>query len=406
MPTIKLMVKPDNTFLNLLLYEGLLSLTRFIGVDARVGINQLELPFNALRRVFKLAGSSRDVLKDIDFIKINFIGNDLVHNIGAKILLRSGVKVAKNVRIRDYTTLIKYLINSASKIIDLKDDELVLRIMRGELVIGRNKVIGAPQLFKVDRYTGYTSLDAGTTYQQYTIKTSPQWILIGVLGLMSSYVARVIAKRKASHYFIFLSPDEIVDILARKDPIYVSNIMNLKRKLIERLREIFRRSVPEDLILLKILLDTSLIDELKKLDIDHMSFQLYRLVIEGQTYKIYSTLPITIYSKPYYLEILKGIVSNVDKLIEEVRNSLDPSKPILRAIYSFHTDNKYPEADHMIEAIHEIYRLIALGDPSGLYGFIRGLETVSMALDRSRDENSRRRAGQYRRILSNISYFI
>ncbi|MCD6487630.1 MAG: hypothetical protein J7K21_00190 [Desulfurococcales archaeon] len=406
MPRIKLMVKPDNTFLNLLLYEGLLTLIQYSGTDVRININEIELPHDALRRVLKAVRDSEDARKELDFVKIGFVGNDLRHKIGAAILLKTGIPISKSISIKNYASVLKYLVDNADRIFDLMDDELLFNIISGNLVIGRKKAISAPQLFKIDRYTGFTSLDANTTYKQYGVRASIQWIIIGILGIMSSYVTQAGTKREFSHHFLFLSPDEIAGMVGSRDPVYIFNIMMLKKKLIHRLREILKRPIPEELLLLKILLDTGLIAELRRLDIDHIAFQLYRIVVEGQTYKIYNTVPIILYSMPYYLDLLNRIARDGEKLVESLRKALDTKSPIIRAIYSFHIDNKYPEADHMVSAIHELYRLIALGDPSGLYGFMRELETASKALEESSEEDSRNRARQYRRIIKEISYHI
>ncbi len=407
MPRIDLLVKPDNTFLSQILYEGLLILIQHSS-EARIDINSLELPHDVVRRVLKTYRDNDDLRGELNYIKIGFVGNDLRYHIGSTILSNIGIHIDRKIAIKKYVDVINHLLNNVEHVKDLVDDVLIYKISGGKLVIGRKygEVIGAPQLFKIDRYTGLTSLDTDTTFKHFGTASTIQWILIGILGILSSYVTLAGFKREFSHYFLFLSPDEIVNMLGKGDQGYIYNVMVLKKKLIKRLREVLQRPVFDELLLLEILLDTSLVSELKKLDIDHLSFQLYRVVSEGQTYKIYNILPITLYSKPYYIDLLDRVARDRDGLLDSLRKALDTRGPILRAIYSFHTDNKYVEADHMVSAVRELYRLIISSEPDGLYGFLREIEASATVLENSRDERERGRAKQYRRILREISYYL
>ncbi len=399
---LKLLVKPDNTFLTQIIYEGILALTYYNRDRAQTSIDHIELPHDAFRRLFELIKNDEKQYEKILQTKIIFVGNDRKHKLPLKILRSLGIDPG-DIDIGTYGELGKVLIENLSHIPDLKDSTLTYKISKGSIIISNDtKYIAAPQLFKVDRYTGYTSLDKDTMYKQFVLRSSPTWLLIGIIGVISSYMSSF----GNTHYFIFLSPDEIIETIAKNDPNYIYNVFSMKQYILDRLKEILETYVPEEVVILSALLDLNLINELRRNELDYISFQIYRVVVEGNTYKVYNTTTLTIYSRPYYLDVIERMIRNSEKIIEILSEALSGRSVIIRALRSLAYDNVYPEANHVLSGIHELYRLITFGDPNGFYGFLRELETACKVLEAKDDSASKARLKQYKRILNNISKYI
>jgi len=402
MPVLKLLVKPDNTFLTQIIYEGILALIYYNRDKAETKIDHIELPHDAFRRLFELIKNDEKQYEKIINARIGFVGNDKKHKVPNRILAGLGISIS-GANINTYGDLARILIENYTRIPDVNDSVLTYSIHGGNLFIGKEKInVTAPQLFKIDRYTGYTTLDKDTTYQQFTLKASQTWALLGVIGVVSSYVSSF----GNTHYFVFLSPDEIVELLVKSDPDYIYNVFSIKQKVMNRLRDILKAYVPEEVVILSTLLDLSLIYELRNNELDHISFQIYRVVVEGNTYKVYNTTALTIYSRPYYLDVIERMIRNSEKIVEILSEALSGRSVIIQALRSLAYDNVYPEANHVLSGIHELYRLITFGDPNGFYGFLRELETVCKVLEAKDDSASKARLKQYKRILNNISKYI
>ncbi len=400
MPSIKLHVKPDNTFLTNIMYEGILALIQYNRDRATVSLDKVDLPANALRRLFKQISMDEKLSKTYRSIYMRLIGNDIKHKIGEKILESAGITGVQE-KITSIGQIIDKLLENYDMIIDIPDTDYTYTIARKNLVIGSpgKKVISAPQIFKADRYTGFTTLDMDTTFEQFTVKSEPVFLIIGALGLASSYISGA----DNHYYFLFLSPDEILEALARRDPEYIYNIMSIKRRVIEELRGIMKTRLPEEAIILKIALDLNIYKELAGHEIDHLSMQLYVVAHEGNAVKIYGKIPLTIYSKPYRIYVLEKITGKPEKLLEALSEALGPGSPVVKALQLLTARNKPADADHALRSVRELYRLIASGDISGLYGFLRELGNAERALEAEHDASSIRRAEAYARLLTRIS---
>lgn len=401
MPSIKLYVKPDNTFLTQLIYDGLLTLIHYNRVNTKFNTNTIEIPKDSLRKVFESIKQDKELVEKISEIRLRFVGNDKRHQIPSKILKSIGIIVSRD--INTYGELLNIFLDNAKNIPDLDDLDLIYRISsKDSFIVGEKEEITAPQLFKIDRYTGFTSPDTKTTYQQYTLRTTSRWMLISLIGILSSYISSY----RNEYYFVFLSPDDIIMLLARGDPNLVYNIMSIKNLLNKKLKDVLKTTIPEEIIVLSILFDLNIIKVITSYEIEHVSFQIYRIASEGNTFKIYSTIPITIYSNPYYLDILKESVKDYEKLVEELNNAFSGNGIIIQAIRSISSKNPYPEAEHVLSASYQLYKLITVGDINGLYSFLRELENACSILESRKDEKLKIRFKIYKRLLTTISKYI
>ncbi|OYT39706.1 MAG: hypothetical protein B6U89_03650 [Desulfurococcales archaeon ex4484_58] len=401
MPIIKFLTKPDNTFLNLSLYEGILSLIKYVA-SIDFNENQLIMGNDTYRLFFKLVSSSKEWNTRIAQFRVRFVGNDINHRIPARILRALGIDVGDE-KITSYDVFLNYLIKNYERLVDVSDDELVFMLIGNTSIVGKytKDLLPAPQLFKIERYTSYTSLDTHVTYNQYGLKMTRDLTLISLIGLLSSYTVSAGGRGDFSYYFLFYSPDEISMLLSSRDRDLIDNLYTLKNKLIRKFQQLIKTPLPEDILLLEVMIDLELIKSVRELELDQISFLLYRIVPEGQTYKIYNTSPITIYSEPYYMSVLEKHVKNPDKFLEVLIDALKPENAILRAIYSLSWTEKMLEADQALMATRYLYWFISSGDPNGLYGFIRELKN---AYEKVKNE-APGRARFYSSIVSSLSKY-
>lgn len=403
MPVIKLLTKPDNTILNLLIYEGILAVVRY-GCTRKFSADEIILDEDAYRCVFRRIDLDKHAKERLASIRLSYIGNDVKNSLPIKILRSLGIDVDDKRRITRYSEMLGLMVEKYNQLVDAGDDELSFRFSAksSEIIIGKSEeAVTAPQLLKIDRYTGYTSLDMDTTFRQYTLRASKNIILLSHLGVLTSYAGSTITDKTTTHYFLFFSPEEIIGLLASGDQYKVSNIFGLKNKLVERLGRVATYTGFTEILLMEALMDLELYDLMKKYNIEHASFLLYRVVPEGNSYKIYGAEPINLYSDPVFLHVLEKHVSRPDDFIRVLLEALKPGGTILGALGSLNRENKYEEADNVLVAVQNLYRFVSTGDLGGLYGFIREIEN---AYNITKEKNPGR-ARSYRELLSRISFF-
>ncbi|NPA98744.1 MAG: hypothetical protein GXO43_05130 [Crenarchaeota archaeon] len=398
MVQIKLHVKPDNLFLTQIIYEGIMLVLQHNTDTAKITLEKIELIGDALRKTLQEISGDEELAKHYRAVNIRLAGNDIKYNLGGKLLKAVGIDT-KN-RITNIGQIIESLLKNFDKIKDISDIEYTYIIGKDFVIGNKSKdLLSGIQLFKTDRYTGLTSLDTDTTYQQFTVKSDPLLYLFAILGLASSYAGGTFEHS----YHVFLSPDEIIEILARGDPEYLYNVMSLKREVIRRLREILRSRVPEELLLLKTLIDLGLQELMIKYEIDHLSLQIYVVAREGNTFKIYNKIPLTIYARPYYMEVLRQLSREPEKLIEALQETISPNSSLVKTLQMLEANRKPPDTAHAITAIRMLHRLIISGEPDSLYSFLREIETAAKILEQEGAPASLNRAKGYKYILSRIS---
>jgi len=394
---LELGVPLDSTFLSGVIYEGILYILN--QVPGSFSLDRVELPDDFLCRAYGSIEESK-----VKETSVALVGNDIKYNVIDKFLEKLGIK--ERPLKKTYGELLK-LLKEQCKSISINRDKIVVKAEIKEesmLLDAERSELAAPQLFKVDRYTGFSTLEMKTTSERLGLEASPEIILIGLLGVYSSHITTVRAQDSTHHYFLFLSPDEVTSILASGDPLRLTNIYSIKESLRELLSETLRSSVTSEVMVLEVMLSTKIRSELMKMNLDKVDFNVFKISPEGgMTYKIYETVPISVYREPMFYTILAERGIRADKLCEKLHEALSPNDVIMEALRSFNQKNKYSEADAVLRGVLNLYRFVSLGDTQGLFGFLRSLEEACKILEGG-DKRAQARAKRYASIQREISY--
>jgi len=208
---------------------------------------------------------------------------------------------------------------------DLHDLVVDMKIQKGkEFLIGASSFFKetdepekyAFQIMKVDRYQGIASMELGLINEQVTAYADLSGIYLFFFGLCSSYVAT--ANRGNDYYLLLFEVQELTNALEKP-----GTWMPLKNQLSKRLREILSKTerLPSELITLSVLLDISIIELMEKENIREASFRLVRISKEGNTYKVYEDIPISLFTtqRPYQnKELLRNLEKALGFLINPV----------------------------------------------------------------------------------------
>ena len=171
----------------------------------------------------------------------------------------------------------------------------------------------------------------------------------------------------------------------------------------ELLSETLRSSVTSEVMVLEVMLSTKIRSELMNMNLDKVDFNVFKISPEGMTYKIYETVPISVYREPMFYTILAERGIRADKLCEKLHEALSPNDVIMEALRSFNQKNKYSEADAVLRGVLNLYRFVSLGDTQGLFGFLRSLEEAYKILEGG-DKRAQARAKRYASIQREISH--
>ncbi len=401
---VEISLPVDSTFLSEVIYEGLL---QYLSHD---------------KSFFKAFNEALDrIPKDK---KLTLSGNDIsmIKRIKGKENLRIGFpeqllqllddKYSNEViyeRVKDkenYTNLlsvdfIKELLECEG-LNDVRIEDFSSILKKGEVVIGR-KEITAPQILKVDRYTGYTSLETEFVSSQLTLYISKEIALLFLLGIYSSFITTFRQQQQAYYYFLFFSPDEILKLLSESGNV-IRKYFLVKDAVMEKLATILGKSTSNELLLLEILLSVELQELMDREQLDKISLVLFKIAPEGQTYKIYEQIPITIFRNPNFYQIVDKYFRDPQEFCRKLSEALAPDKTIFRALASLNTRNKFSEADNVLRAVQELYRFVILGDAQGWFGFVRELWNCYSKLANSSDKREISRAREYFKVLRNLTY--
>jgi len=400
----KMTIPPDSTFLSEVMYEGILQYLKN-GGNMKKALENVCREERILKGSLPLVGNDLSVKKksryEIRFPeKLLQLMNPSVYNDG---LIRQKIEKKENIKNLFQGEFIKGI--TESQYVDqmkLDFENILVELKKDSMVIGGDE-LAAPQILKVDRYTGITSLEEEYTDKQMTLRLSKDMALLFLLGMCSSYVAY----DKPYIYFLFFSPDEVVYMLlgsGEQVERIISSYFMIKNNVVNKLREIIRGLVTNEILLLEVALGVELQELMLKENIDRISMILFRIAIEGNTYKVYELVPIHIYRKPAFYEILKTYVRDPLRFCRKLSDELSPSKPILKTLASFKSKNKFPEADNILRAIQGLYRFIILGDSEGLLQFHREISNAYTKLVNSSSGNERARAVYYLRLLHTLMW--
>ena len=358
----RLKIPLDSTVLNELVYEGLLYLIGK-GFSESISFDTVELSDHAFVEAF----SELD-LEKIDKLSVVMSGND---NLNSRLL--ELFKISETCK-RTFRELLRILRNQ-SKFLDAcrTSIEIRLREKRGKIYLGNGSEEDrlTAQIFKVDRYTGYSSLESPYTSQQITLYFSKEIALMLLLGIYSSFTTAVRVDRSVSYYFLFFSTDELHVIF---------NDKSMARKYIEtrdvieaQFSTVLRTRVNE---LLPIILSTNILitKQLRAENLDKLSVSILKIDQEGQTYKIYENLQLTAYRQPAFIKILEEFGKNPDFVIGRLNRALSSDNVLFQAL----TWRGRSDRGNAFRAIIGLHRFVANGDAQGWFTFVRELNNARL----------------------------
>jgi len=250
--------------------------------------------------------------KEVNF---RFTGNDIKSSLKR---LSKKYKVKTPVNFSDFIDVMKKF--------DLQDLVVDMKIRKGkEILIGSRSLFKEAgerekypfQIMKVDRYQGIASMELGLINEQVTAYADLSGIYLFFSGLCSSYVTT--ANRGNDYYFLLFDAQELTNALKKPE-----TWMSLKNQLSKKiLREILSKTerLPSELITLSMLLNISIIESMERENIREASFRLIRISREGNTYKVYEDIPISLFTtlKVYQnKELLRNLEGALNFLINPV----------------------------------------------------------------------------------------
>lgn len=390
MPKVKLLMPADSTFLSSIIYEGLLYLIHK-DYAKRFSFREIDFKPNFLSKAYSELEDEK-----IQNIRIAMAGND---NLNSKLFEKLGSNLKSR---KTFYDLIKMLKDNAG-IIKEKDIDMQFRISGRDNLLDVNRRadgIAAPQLFKVDRYTGFSSLETPYTSRQLTFYISSEVALISLLGIYSSFVISIRQQEQNYYFFVFFSPDEVLKLLIEESKDLVDKYYTLKNVAMERLREIIGKYPLNELMVIELTLNLEIRSMMDSENIDKISLLLFKIAPEGQTYKIYETLPLEIYRRIAFYEIAKKYSKNAEDFIKKVSEALSPDSILMKALSTLNRRNRFTEAEDVFSAIQSLYRFVILGDAQGFFTFLQKLDDARKKLENSKNSGEAYRAKRYRQILA------
>ena len=345
----------DNSFLSEVLYEGLLytlSKSKFNFTDNKicVGSDAFIKTFEKLDKIVNISTSGKNdsVKKLLDEWHVSF--------------------EEKPTNFSDIFVLLKQNYQILS--IQRNNILLALDIRDGKALVDEGSDKITFQIFKIDRYKGLTSFETGLSDKQITLYFSKESALIALLGLYSSYITR---SRDGYYFFIFFAPEELESLLSSNEGDIISKYFIIKDTVSKELEEILHRTTLNEVILLDILLSIEINSLLLNENLDKLSITIFKIAKEGQTYKVYELLPITIYKNIPFMRSIEKCYKNKERVLEILHKKvLNPHGPILTNL----SKNDSLEYSNLLEAIQSLYRFITVGDARWLFIFLRELENA------------------------------
>ncbi|MFN3383535.1 MAG: hypothetical protein ACK401_01405 [Archaeoglobaceae archaeon] len=391
MPKVRLSFPVDSSFLSSVIYESLLYLIP--EYSKSFSLTEIDFKDDFLSKAFAN-------LKDekIDGIRLVMAGND---NINSKIFEKLGLNLQSK---KTFYDLLKLLKENCNAIKISRDIELSQVFSKKIVLIDLKKKedgIAAPQIFKIDRYTGFSSLESAFTSEQLTLYLSKEVALITLLGIYSSFVISVRNQKQTNCYFIFFSPDEVLRLLTSGKRETVEKLMWVKEKAREMLNEVISKHYSNELLVAEVALNIEIRDLLREHNLDKISLLLFKISPEGQTYKTYEVIPIEFF-KETKSETLSKYFRNPEKMISSLREIISPGSLVLEALSSMNRKNRYTEAETVLTAINGLYRFIILGSAEGFHEFMQKISEAIRKLENSDDPKERWRANEYRKIIANL----
>ncbi len=390
---------PDLTFLSQVLYEGLLQYYRYGSLYQALEKVSKTLPENAK---LYIAGNDLSMIKK-GKLRVGFPEQLLMYldpNKYTEQVILHMVEQKSN-----YTNLmakefVESLLNTANlKNLTINSSDLSIEIKSSEMIIGGKKEITAPQIMKIDRYTGFSSLETRFTSRQITIFLSASAALLFLIGLYSSFVMNIYSQGTQYYYFLFYYPEEELNLLLQFNTNLMDIFFILKDTVREVVRDILKYTTFNELLLLELALNMRIHELMINENLDKLALNLLKIAKEGQTYKIYEHTPITLFKEPYFLKHISSYVRDTDAFINNLSKILAPGEVLLDAL-----KNNWVESDNILEALRNLYRFIMLGDAQGLFEFINGLNKAYIKIRNTANKKDSWRIPRYANIIRSFAY--
>ena len=386
---LQLKLPIDNSLTNLLLYEGIIYLLTH--ASSQLKENNLTINEEELRTTISNLDNEK-----IEKIRLQLAGNDIMPRRGnpsvvQKFLQKLNIQYKIDDRITNYGKLLR-IINSHSSNLKITTGSISLSMLINKkdkaVYIGnvRDKKDGVSlQLFKTERYSGITSPEYISPEEKLTTYLSTEATLITLLGIYSSFVTRISENRNTYYFFLFFSSDEIGDIISLNKS--ADEMLLIKNTVRDVLEEIINRSFSEELLITEILVNVKIQEQLSRYRvIENVSLFLVKIAQEDKTYKIYETIPFTIYKR-----------KNTE-LFKLLNSLLRPNGIILERLRR--RDNV--EYNNLLSAVNGIYRYVVLNDIQGILTMIREIHNAYNKI--KNDQKAKKVAKRYVDLIREISY--
>jgi len=386
MVKVKINYPVDGTFLSSLLFEGLLYMVS--KYDCKFNVNEVEFKDQ------KFASHIYAKLDDqrIRNLKIPMVGND---NINTKLFEKFGLVNVKSKK--TYSDLLNVIKGNSEKIMITKDPIVIsVNLKRdGIFVDVTDKSEGVQAaIFKAERYIGITSTDTNLTSKHLTQYFSKEVALILLLGIYSSFIATVMMqKRQPSFFFLTFSSEDLIKIFRDGNRMKVETYFEIKSEAMNALRNVILKNPHNELMLTEMALNIQLQKMLKQRNIDKISFTLFKVALEGQIYKIYEQIPLTILSESPFSTIASKFFRRPEDLINYLYRIFSSQDSI---ILNCLADPDNPAYSNIILAVNSMYRFVILGDIQGWFEFIRELHNAHEKTKNEKGES------EYIKIAKNI----
>jgi len=400
---VKVRIPPDGSFLSSTIYEGLL---RLLAAGARVtGPNELEAPPDVLRSAFRqVAEWARDGLKlantgknDVKYIKILLqTFNIRYEDIAPRKKPKKGEKEGAVAKKLPYGRVIDAIASSDDGWGSLRDTTLRIEVdikSRAIYVSATKKDALQLPVFKPDRYKGIRLPEAGIVTDMYQFGVGREAALIALLGMGGAHVASI----GGMHFFLFIDPGMAAEVLTApalgKDPSKVARAyLDARDAGAKALRGLEDAIVYAEAAVSRLVLDLAVRRAMRAGNISRLALRLVRVDEEGNTYKIYSDVPVTIAAgEAEYAEVLA--------------DHLDPGSPIIRCLRKeamrLRVKGVQPceEGPHVVSAALWLFRYVTAGSAEFLSHYVRELVA---AADIAEVAEKGGRAATYRRMAASL----
>jgi hypothetical protein len=394
MVKIKINLPIDLTFLSGLLYEGLLYSIKNSQAK-RVSTFEIDLPDDFLQKAYSSLSD-----ENLEEVRLPLAGKN--DNVSLNKLCKElNISIEK----KSFRNLLIGIKNQSTRLQVKTQVNLQLKSYGQDILLdleGKKGNNFTFQIFKMDRYTGLSSLEKRYTSSQLTTRLSFEATIISLLGLASSYVSGY----GNDHYFLFFSPDEVSFLLSHVDSSLINKYFRIKDSVNSSVKEYISSAVCSEVLLFELMLNTKLQELVLKEGLDKVSLILFRVAIEGQTYKVYEILPVTVYKNSVFSEKLETYTRNPQKFIQYVEKILDPERSvIIKALSSMSGEGRlFVEANNVLLAVQSLYKFVTFGSIESLYISIRELLN---AYEKTKNEpRSKNRSKEYLELAKDFSYFL